>query len=190
MEVRTAIPQVAWNGHTKHNPNDTSLNNVKHSTLISTEYDCTAGSDNSNSNIPPPLSTTPPPDYYSGVESRSSSSGLQSGQESYSESGEFSVSPQNRACHSVTSSSTLETITQAKVVTERSSSNESDDDISNGEELDVLEQLKSSSTSKLIQLQQVHVREDNTTSTQESKTAVHLSSDNNAQTEIAQLRKV
>lgn len=188
MEVGTAIPQLAWNGLGKHNSNDSDLitagDSVKHSALISTEYDDMTALDNSDSRIPPPLPTTPPPDYFNGTESMPTSSSLQ---ESHTMSGEFCVSLQGRACHSVTKSSASETIKQAKALSDGDSSSDDGDDLDNDERLDVLEQLKSSSTSKLMQLQQLQLTEGNTT--QQPRT-VHLSSEDNAQVEIMRLRKV
>ena len=180
MEVGTAIPQLAWNGHSKHTPNNThhlTDNDIIHPSLVSSDYDGLTASDNSDS--PPPLPTTSPPDYFSGTESRNNSSGLQS----HSKSSGFSASPQDRVCHNVTTS---ETITQAKVLSDEDSS--SDGDMNNDEELDVLEQLKSSSTSKLMQLQQVQLPEGDKVNTQETRTLHVSSSQDNA--EILRLRKV
>ena len=61
MKVGTAIPQLAWNGHTKHIPNDTHHLHGTHLALISDKYDGMTSLDNSDS---PPLPTTPPPDYF------------------------------------------------------------------------------------------------------------------------------
>ena len=186
MEVETAIPQLAWNGHAKHAPNDASLltgDNVKHSALISGDYDGMSASDNSDSSIAPPLPTTPPPDCFSDTENRNNSSGLQPGHESHSRSVESSVLPQVRVCQSV---ATSETVTQAKALSDGVSSGDSGDDMDD-DELDVLEQLKSCSTSKLIQLQQVQVTESNKNGAHQSRS---VNSDDNAQAEILRLRKV
>ena len=186
MEVETAIPQLPWNGHAKHTPNDGSLltgDNIKHSAIISGDYDGMSASDNSDSSSAPPLPTTPPPDYVSDTENRNNLSGLQSGHESHSRSVDSSVFPQIRVCHSA---ATPETITQAKALSDGDSSGDSGDDV-NDDELEVLEQLKSSSTSKLIQLQQVQVTESNKNGVRESRS---VSSDHNAQAEIVRLRKV
>ena len=180
MEVGTAIPQLAWNGHSKHTPNNThhlTDNDLRHPSLISTDYDGITALDNSDS--PPPLPTTTPPDYFSGTESSNNSSSLISGQQSYSKSSGVSAS---RVCHDVTTS---EMITHAKALSDEDSSSDGDND----EELDVLEQLKSSSTSKLMQLQQVQVTEGDKVDTQEART-LHVSSQDNARAEILRLRKV
>lgn len=175
MEVGTAIPQLAWNGHTKHTPNDTHHLHGTHSALISGEYDGMTSSDNSDS---PPLPTTPPPDYFNNPSS------LQSDHESHTGNVEFTASSQDRACHSDT---TVETVTQAKALSDGDSSDDDDDD-----ELGVLEQLKSCSATKLMQLQQVQVMKDNTIGSNERQPrSVHVSSeDNNSQAEILRLRKV
>ena len=186
MEVETAIPQLAWNGHAKHAPNDASLltsDNVKHSALISGDYDGMSASDNSDSSIAPPLPTTPPPDCFSDTENRNNLSGLQPGHESHSKSAESSVLPQDKVCQSVI---TPETITQAKALSDGDSSGDSGDDMDD-DELDVLEQLKSCSTSKLIQLQQVQVTENDKNGAHESR---NVNPDNSAQAEIVRLRKV
>jgi len=153
MEVDPVIPQVAWNGHVKHGAKDVieypdKNHMATHSkTLIdSNDHVNCDNSDNSDSNTPPPLPTTPPPDYFSGTEeTRSSSSGLQSGQESYSESGEYFVPPPRGERRGVTQQTnpSSETITPTDA----------------GGHLAVLEQLKSDSTSKLIQLQMAPLKD-------------------------------
>ena len=92
---------------------------------------------------------------------------------------EFTASSQDRACHSDT---TVETVTQAKMLSDGDSSDDDNDD----DELGVLEQLKSCSASKLMQLQQVQVMKDNTIGSNERQPrSVHVSSeDNNSQAEI------
>jgi len=187
MEV---VPQVAWNGHVKQDANDVihypDNHIVTHSTLIdSSEHVDGSNSDNSDSNIPPPLPTTPPPDYFSGTEeTRSSSSGLQSGQESYSESGEYFVpKPSEETKHTIPSSETVTRTTD-------------DDDEDDGEQystgsehLAVLEQLKSDSTSKLIQLQMAPLQDSpNSEDGTDHKSMRHQESDDKL--EIARLKKV
>ena len=182
MEVGAAIPQLAWNGHNKHTPNNThhlTDNDIIHPSLVSSDYDGMTASDNSDS--PPPLPTTLPPDYF---KNGSNSSGLSSNQQLHSKS---SGSPQDRVCHNVTTS---EMVTQAKALSDGDSTSSSDGDMNKDEELDVLEQLKSSSTSKLIQLQQVQVTEDDKIDSREARTLHVSSSQNNAQVEILRLRKV
>ena len=185
MEVGTTIPQLAWNGHSKHTPNDThhlTDNDIIHPSLVSSDYDAMTASDNSDS--PPPLPSSLPPDYFSNTEDESNLTGLPSGPQSHSKS---SGSPQDRVCHNVTIS---ETVTQAKALSDRDSTSSSDGDMNNDEELDVLEQLKSTSTSKLMQLQQVQVTEGDKVDAREARTLHVSSSQDNAQAEILRLRKV
>ena len=157
MEVGAVIPQVAWNGHVKHGtkdmidyPDDLT---VAHSTLIdSSDHVNCDNSDNSDSNIPPPLPTTPPPDYFSGTEeTRSSSSGLHSGQGSYSESGEYFVPPPR--------GETQHTNPSSETITATTDDDDNEQFPTADGHLALLEQLKSDSTSKLIQLQKAPLKD-------------------------------
>ena len=181
MEVETAIPQLAWNGHGNHTPNNThhlaDINDNEHS---SNECDGLTASDNSDSL--PPLPTTSPPDYYSHTESRNNLSDLRSDLQSHSNADN---SPQSNTHHNVAIS---EATKQAKALSDGEMYSNSDDDDEEEEELGVLQQLKSCSASKLMQLQQVQVMDDND-GVSTSQTA-HLGMQDNSQAEILRLRKV
>ena len=185
MEVEAAIPRLAWNGHAKHNPNNAhpiTADNANHCTVISSEYDDMTTSDNSDSSIPPPLPTTLPPDYLNGTDCENISSGQQSDQTSHSKNGNFSAPSHDRVCHNVATSNT---VTQAMALTNGDSGSDSGSEMNNGDELDVLEQLKSSSTSKLMQLQQVQLAKQNVAILQSGTVQ-----DDDRQAEILRLRKV
>jgi len=183
MEVDAVIPQVAWNGYIKHGTKDvidyTDKHTVTHTTLIdSSDHVNCDNSDNSDSNIPPPLPNTPPPDYFSGTEeTRSSSSGLQSGQGSYSESGEYFVPPPSGETEQTNPSS--ETVTPT----------DDDDDAAAGGHLAVLEQLKSDSTSKLIQLRKASLKDSLDEEDGKDQNSIRCQQSDN-QLEIARLKKV
>jgi len=191
MEVDTVIPQVAWNGYVKHGTKDvidyTNKHTVTHSTLInSSDHVNCDNSDNSDSNIPPPLPTTPPPDYFSGTEeTRSSSSGLQSGQGSYSESGEYFVPPPR--------GETKQTNPSSETITPTDDDDDDDEDDEQypaaGGHLTVLEQLKSDSTCKLIQLQKAPLKDSLDEEDGKDQNSMRRQQSDD-QLEIARLKKV
>ena len=176
MEVKTAIPQLVWNGHGNHTPGTRhhADNDIGHS---SSECHGLTTSDS-----PPPLPTTSPPDYCNHTETGNYSSDSPSGLQSHSSSDK---SPQSNVHHSITAS---EATRQAKALSdgEMYSNSDDNDDLNDDEELGVLEQLKSCSTSKLMQLQQVQLREDNDKVSSSQTVEIQ----DYGQAEVLRLRKV